>query len=179
MVFLAGTALAQTAQAGRGDESSPQPVRLSALMSLQARNSDEQSLGVLEKWCIDTEGKPHTSCGGGSMGAVQRRVMLIVIVALSIWAVEPVVREGRLPNIGRLIDAGHVDWNCVSVLPSVTPAATASVCTGEYPGEHSIIDAYYTTERRTAFTVLARTGRSSSTGDLTVDLARGIEGKGV
>lgn len=50
----------------------------------------------------------------------------------------PALEEGGLPTLSRLVEQGRVDWNCVSVFPSITPAATASIVTGRYPRDHGI-----------------------------------------
>lgn len=72
-----------------------------------------------------------------------RKVLLCLVDALSSDVVRPAVADGRLPTLGRLASNGHVRWDSVSVFPSITPAATASICTGAYPARHGILGAHY------------------------------------
>jgi hypothetical protein len=74
---------------------------------------------------------------------VHKSLILAIIDALSSWVVRPAVEAGRLPNLAALIQHGQVNWDCTSVMPSITPAATASLATGVYPCEHKIMGAYY------------------------------------
>ena len=47
-------------------------------------------------------------------------------------------REGRAPLFGEIMRRGHYCSDCVSVFPSVTPAAAASITTGRLPDEHGV-----------------------------------------
>ncbi|OYP37731.1 hypothetical protein CGZ80_04415 [Rhodopirellula sp. MGV] len=44
----------------------------------------------------------------------------------------------RLPNIARVIADGGSLHPCISIFPSITPAATCSIATGCYPKDHGI-----------------------------------------
>jgi hypothetical protein len=68
---------------------------------------------------------------------------LIVVDALSSWIVRPALDKGQLPTLRQLIDNGQVHWQCTSVFPSLTPAATSAICTGCYPSDHGIFGAFY------------------------------------
>lgn len=72
-----------------------------------------------------------------------KKTLLFVIDALCSRVVRPALESGRLPHLEQLAQNGCVRWNCVSVFPSITPAATASICTGAYPAEHRIMGAFY------------------------------------
>lgn len=48
------------------------------------------------------------------------------------------LEEGKLPNINRLLNGGGALNRCLSIFPSITPAATCSIATGCYPAEHEI-----------------------------------------
>ncbi|WP_182868250.1 alkaline phosphatase family protein [Rhodopirellula sp. JC639] len=67
-----------------------------------------------------------------------KRCVLFVIDALS----EPVVRtfldKARLPALATLLQQGGSLLPCLSIFPSITPAATCSIATGEYPRCHGI-----------------------------------------
>src|SRR3712207_7932116 len=43
------------------------------------------------------------------------------------------IREGEAPALGALAERGEAVWDASSVFPSITPAATAAVVTGEPP----------------------------------------------
>ncbi len=49
------------------------------------------------------------------------------------------VREGDAPNFRLLTERGEVRYDAVSVFPSITPAATSAIATGEAPGASGII----------------------------------------
>ena len=48
------------------------------------------------------------------------------------------MRAGRLPTLEGLRARGTLALDCVSIFPSITPAATASIVTGRYPHAHGI-----------------------------------------
>lgn len=48
------------------------------------------------------------------------------------------LETGELPLMTELARRGSLHLDCVSVFPSITPAATASIITGRYPAEHGI-----------------------------------------
>lgn len=49
------------------------------------------------------------------------------------------IREGDAPNFRTLAERGEVRYDAVSVFPSITPAATSAIATGESPGGSGII----------------------------------------
>lgn len=72
-----------------------------------------------------------------------KKVLFIVIDAIATRIVEPAIRDGKLPNMGKLVSAGRMQPRCTAVFPSITPAATASLVTGRYPLEHEIAGNYW------------------------------------
>jgi hypothetical protein len=68
-------------------------------------------------------------------------VLLIVIDAATPHVVCPAVQTGALPNLERVAAAGEMHPASVSIFPSITPAATTSIITGEYPAQHGIAGA--------------------------------------
>jgi hypothetical protein len=76
------------------------------------------------------------------------KVLLIVIDGASPRVLCPAVQVGRLPNIKRLADAGEMHQSSVTIFPSITPAATASIVTGAYPMEHGITGAAWYDDAR-------------------------------
>jgi hypothetical protein len=49
------------------------------------------------------------------------------------------IRDGDAPNLGVLAERGEAVWDAVSVFPSITPAATAAIATGEAPARSGIV----------------------------------------
>lgn len=75
-------------------------------------------------------------------------VLLVVIDALTSAVVAPALDEGRLPTLRALADRGQVRFDCRSIFPSITPAATSSIITGRYPCDHGIAGASWYDEER-------------------------------
>lgn len=71
-----------------------------------------------------------------------KKVLLLVVDALSHRIVVPALGDGRLPNLAALAGAGTVA-ECTAIFPSITPAATSSIITGRYPREHGIAGAFW------------------------------------
>lgn len=82
-----------------------------------------------------------------------KKVLLIVIDACTSRILMPVIEGGQLPNLAALARAGTLDPECITIFPSITPAATASIVTGCYPYEHGIAGAFWydTDEERVLF----------------------------
>ncbi|MEZ4869182.1 MAG: alkaline phosphatase family protein [Caldilineaceae bacterium] len=72
-----------------------------------------------------------------------KKVLLIIIDALSSRVVDPALTADRLPNLRRLRDAATLRGDSISIFPSITPAATSSLVTGRYPHSHGISGAYW------------------------------------
>lgn len=71
-------------------------------------------------------------------GKPGKRCVLLIVDALSVEIVKSMIEMGRLPNLGRLVDSGGRLDPCLSIFPSITPAATCSIVTGKYPRDHGI-----------------------------------------
>jgi hypothetical protein len=67
-----------------------------------------------------------------------RRVLLIVIDGWTARLLGPALQRGQLPLFAGLARRGWLRLDCVSIFPSITPAATASIITGRYPARHGI-----------------------------------------
>ncbi|MEZ4615978.1 MAG: alkaline phosphatase family protein [Caldilineaceae bacterium] len=72
-----------------------------------------------------------------------KKVLLIIIDALTARVVNPALAAGRLPNLRRLQEAADVCTESIAIFPSITPAATSSIITGRYPRCHGISGAYW------------------------------------
>ena len=68
------------------------------------------------------------------------KVLLIVIDAATSRVVSPAIKTGQLPTMQRLADAGCLHES-VTMFPSITPAATATIITGHYPSRSGIVGA--------------------------------------
>jgi predicted AlkP superfamily phosphohydrolase/phosphomutase len=68
-----------------------------------------------------------------------RRIIIIGIDSASFDIINPLVREGRLPNLSSLIEAG-TSGPLTSTIPPVTPPAWVSFMTGKNPGKHGVFD---------------------------------------
>ncbi len=67
-----------------------------------------------------------------------RKLLLVVVDALKPAMLEQAIAEGRAPLFGEIVRRGRYYPDCVSVFPSVTPAAAASITTGRLPAEHGV-----------------------------------------
>ena len=68
-----------------------------------------------------------------------KKVLLIIIDALSSKVLIPALNNGDLPNLSALAQVDPYHESSVAIFPSLTPAATASLVTGQYPEQHGIM----------------------------------------
>ena len=73
----------------------------------------------------------------------KKKVLLVVIDALATRVVEPALAAGKLPNLARLREQGKLIPRCTPAFPSITPAATTTIATGEYPARHGILGNFW------------------------------------
>jgi len=76
-----------------------------------------------------------------------KKVLFIVVDAIASRVVRPAMERGELPHFKMLADHGEVP-DLTAIFPSITPAATAGLVTGEYPGRHGVAGAYWYEEDR-------------------------------
>jgi hypothetical protein len=69
------------------------------------------------------------------------KVLLVVIDGAAPRVMGPAIQTGRLPVMQRLVDAGAYMDTCTTIFPSITPAATTAIITGEYPATNGILGA--------------------------------------
>jgi hypothetical protein len=67
-----------------------------------------------------------------------KKLVLAVIDSLKPEMLERAISEGRAPALQTLIERGVYVNDCVSVFPSVTPVASATITTGTTPDSHHI-----------------------------------------
>jgi hypothetical protein len=68
-----------------------------------------------------------------------KKILLIIVDACSSRVVIPAMERGLLPNLQALTEIGTLKPESIAIFPSLTPAATASLVTGEYPCQHNIL----------------------------------------
>jgi predicted AlkP superfamily pyrophosphatase or phosphodiesterase len=59
--------------------------------------------------------------------------LLLVLDGIRPDVLRAAIRDGDAPALGLLAEKGEALWDAVSVFPSITPAATAAIVTGEPP----------------------------------------------
>lgn len=67
-----------------------------------------------------------------------KRVLLVVVDGCTPRVLGPAMDRGDLPLLADLAARGTLALDGVSIFPSITPAATASIVTGRYPAQHGI-----------------------------------------
>src|SRR5215204_3561789 len=77
-----------------------------------------------------------------------RPALLFVLDGIRPDVLGAAIRDGDAPNLGMLAQRGEAVWDAVSVFPSITPAATAAIATGEAPARSGIVGhAWYDKDR--------------------------------
>jgi hypothetical protein len=104
------------------------------------------------------------------------KVLLIVIDAATSRVVSPAIKTGQLPTMQRLAEAGRLHES-VTMFPSITPAATTTIITGQYPAQSGIVGASWYDEASESvayfgddFWVIAREGFRAFLSDFLVGL---------
>ncbi len=96
-------------------------------------------------------------------------MLLLVLDGIKPDVLRAAIREGEAPNLAALAVAGEAVWNAVSVFPSITPAATAAIATGEAPAWSGIVGhAWYDAVERRVVVYGAMTETVISTGPIKV-----------
>lgn len=77
-------------------------------------------------------------------------VIFVIVDSFHPRALRHCREQGKLPALSFLIERGHLDESCVSIFPTMTPACTSTLATGNYPAQHGIpgIVWYHRGERR-------------------------------
>lgn len=68
-----------------------------------------------------------------------RPVIMLVLDGLRPDILKSAIENGEAPALGALAEHGEAVWDAVSVFPSITPAATAAIATGEPPAGSGIV----------------------------------------
>ncbi|QDG53864.1 alkaline phosphatase family protein [Persicimonas caeni] len=75
-----------------------------------------------------------------------KKVLLVIVDALTAEVYDDLLSSGKLPHLSRLHEHGTYRGASLSIFPSITPAATSTLITGRYPREHGIQGAYWLDE---------------------------------
>ncbi|MFH1314197.1 MAG: alkaline phosphatase family protein [Candidatus Eisenbacteria bacterium] len=70
---------------------------------------------------------------------MSRRVLVIGLDGATFDIIHPLLKEGRLPNLARLMDSG-TSGNLMSTIPPITPPAWTSFMTGKNPAKHGVFE---------------------------------------
>nr|MBA3474193.1 alkaline phosphatase family protein [Rubrobacter sp.] len=96
-------------------------------------------------------------------------VLLIVLDGIRPDVLRAAIRDGDAPALGFLAESGEAIWDGTSVFPSITPAATAAIATGEPPSESGILGhAWYDREEERVVVYGAMRDTVISTGPVKV-----------
>src|ERR671921_136849 len=80
---------------------------------------------------------------------ITKPALLLVLDGIRPDVLRAAIRDGEAPHLGALAQRGDAVWNAVSVFPSITPAATAAIATGEAPARSGIVGhAWYDEDER-------------------------------
>ena len=101
--------------------------------------------------------------------AAPKPVLLLVLDGIRPDVLQAAIRSGDAPSLGALAERGEAVWDAVSVFPSITPAATAAIATGEAPSGSGIVGhAWYDEEERRVVVYGAMTETVMATGPIKV-----------
>jgi hypothetical protein len=95
--------------------------------------------------------------------------LLLVLDGIRPDVLRAAIRDGEAPHLGILAERGEALWDAVSVFPSITPAATAAIATGEAPARSGIVGhAWYDEDERRVVVYGAMTETVMASGPIKV-----------
>ena len=95
--------------------------------------------------------------------------LLLVLDGIRPDVLRAAIRDGEAPHLGAIAERGEAVWNAVSVFPSITPAATAAIATGEAPARSGIVGhAWYDEDERRVVVYGAMTETVMASGPIKV-----------
>ncbi len=71
--------------------------------------------------------------------ALPKPVLMMVLDGIRPDVLRAAIENGEAPALTYLVEKGEAVWDAVSVFPSITPAATAAIATGEAPSGSGIL----------------------------------------
>lgn len=104
-----------------------------------------------------------------SLQTPPKPVLLLVLDGIRPDVMRSAIRDGDAPALGAIAESGEARWDAVSVFPSITPAATAAIATGEPPSGSGILGhAWYDDDEDEIVVYGAKTETVISTGPIKV-----------
>ena len=98
-----------------------------------------------------------------------RPALLLVLDGIRPDVLRAAIRDGEAPHLGAIAERGDAVWDAVSVFPSITPAATAAIATGEAPARSGIVGhAWYDEDERRVVVYGAMTETVMASGPIKV-----------
>jgi hypothetical protein len=95
--------------------------------------------------------------------------LLLVLDGIRPDVLRAAIRDGEAPHLGAIAERGEAVWDAVSVFPSITPAATAAIATGEAPARSGIVGhAWYDEDERRVVVYGAMTETVMASGPIKV-----------
>jgi hypothetical protein len=95
--------------------------------------------------------------------------LLLVLDGIRPDVLRAAIRDGEAPHLGAIAERGEAVWDAVSVFPSITPAATAAIATGEAPAKSGIVGhAWYDEDERRVVVYGAMTETVMASGPIRV-----------
>jgi hypothetical protein len=95
--------------------------------------------------------------------------LLLVLDGIRPDVLRAAIRDGEAPHLGAIAESGEAVWDAVSVFPSITPAATAAIATGEAPARSGIVGhAWYEEDERRVVVYGAMTETVMASGPIKV-----------
>jgi hypothetical protein len=95
--------------------------------------------------------------------------LLLVLDGIRPDVLRAAIRDGEAPHLGAIAEKGEAVWDAVSVFPSITPAATAAIATGEAPAKSGIVGhAWYDEDERRVVVYGAMTETVMASGPIRV-----------
>lgn len=90
-------------------------------------------------WRSDPPCADRQTAGSHISDVTRERVLIIGLDGMTFSFIDPMIREGRLPTLAKLISEG-VHSPLETVFPPITSAAWTSFITGKNPGKHGILE---------------------------------------
>jgi len=96
--------------------------------------ADTPSAGTSARPAIAYPAEPRRE-----LEALARRILIVGLDGATFDVLDPLMEDGRMPNLRRLVETGTAGI-LESTKPPITPAAWTTFMTGKGPGRHGIVD---------------------------------------
>lgn len=131
------------------------------------RHGEARGVGYNQRVLRDFSDTPDNAVN--ALGTVPKPVVLLVFDGIRPDVLRAAIQDGDAPTLGALARSGEMVWDATSVFPSITPAATAAIATGEPPSGSGILGhAWYDREGEQVIVYGAKTETVLATGPVKV-----------